>query len=105
MQQLATSLPRPAEPQPAAAAGPPSLAPPIRLTKMGLNDDPKAFLVTFERVALVAGWAPDQWATILAPYLTGTAQTVYRGLATDAARDYPRVKAATLDALDISPET
>uniref|UniRef100_A0A8C8R6A6 Uncharacterized protein n=1 Tax=Pelusios castaneus TaxID=367368 RepID=A0A8C8R6A6_9SAUR len=33
---------------------------------------------------------PDQWATLLAPYLTGAPQTV---------------KAAILDCLDISPET
>ncbi|XP_044843600.1 uncharacterized protein LOC123349509, partial [Mauremys mutica] len=72
---------------------------------MGPDDDPEAFLVTFERVALVAGWARDQWATLLAPYLTGPAQAAYRGLVTEEARDYDRVKAAVLDALDISPET
>ncbi|KAG6922879.1 SCAN domain-containing protein 1-like, partial [Chelydra serpentina] len=70
LQQLATMLPRSAEPQSAGATGSPSAAPPVRLTKMGPTDDPEAFLVTFERVALVAGWAPDQWATLLAPYLT-----------------------------------
>ncbi|XP_029770225.1 SCAN domain-containing protein 1-like [Terrapene carolina triunguis] len=69
------------------------------------QDDPEAFLVTFERVAHIAGWAPNHWATLLAPYLTGTAQTVYQGLSTEDARDYTRVKAAILDALDISPET
>uniref|UniRef100_A0A674IBQ6 Gypsy retrotransposon integrase-like protein 1 n=1 Tax=Terrapene triunguis TaxID=2587831 RepID=A0A674IBQ6_9SAUR len=69
------------------------------------GDDPEAFLVTFEWVAVVAGWAPEQWASILAPYLTGTAQTVYRGLSVEAAQDYSQVKAAILDALDVSPET
>uniref|UniRef100_A0A674J7E0 SCAN box domain-containing protein n=1 Tax=Terrapene triunguis TaxID=2587831 RepID=A0A674J7E0_9SAUR len=69
------------------------------------GDDPEAFLVIFERVAVVAGWAPEQWASILAPYLTGTAQTVYRGLSVEAAQDYSQVKAAILDALDVSPET
>uniref|UniRef100_A0A674J9T9 SCAN box domain-containing protein n=1 Tax=Terrapene triunguis TaxID=2587831 RepID=A0A674J9T9_9SAUR len=72
---------------------------------MGPNDSPEAFLVTFERVALVAGWAQDQWATILAPYLTGTAQTVYQSLSTDTARDYTQVKTANLDALDVNSET
>uniref|UniRef100_A0A8C3T9Z0 SCAN box domain-containing protein n=1 Tax=Chelydra serpentina TaxID=8475 RepID=A0A8C3T9Z0_CHESE len=105
LQQLATMLPRPTEPQPAGTTGSPSAAPPVRLTKMGPTDDPEAFLVTFERVVLVAGWAPDQWATLLAPYLTGTAQMVYRGLSAEEARDYTQVKAAVLDALDISPET
>ncbi|EMP33320.1 hypothetical protein UY3_09550, partial [Chelonia mydas] len=46
-----------------------------------------------------------QWATLLAPYLTGTAQTAYRGLSMEDTRDYNQVKAAILDALDISPET
>uniref|UniRef100_A0A8C0GNG1 SCAN box domain-containing protein n=1 Tax=Chelonoidis abingdonii TaxID=106734 RepID=A0A8C0GNG1_CHEAB len=45
------------------------------------------------------------WATLLAPYLTGPAQLAYRGLATEDARDYERVKAAILDALDVSTET
>ncbi|EMP34849.1 hypothetical protein UY3_07986, partial [Chelonia mydas] len=47
----------------------------------------------------------DQWATLLGPYLTGTAQAVYRGLSTEDARDYTQVKAAILDALDVSSET
>uniref|UniRef100_A0A8C0JGR3 SCAN box domain-containing protein n=1 Tax=Chelonoidis abingdonii TaxID=106734 RepID=A0A8C0JGR3_CHEAB len=58
-----------------------------------------------ERVAQIAWWAPDQWATLLAPYLMGTAQTAYRGISTEDAKDYPGVKAAILDALDVSPET
>uniref|UniRef100_A0A674IYA1 SCAN box domain-containing protein n=1 Tax=Terrapene triunguis TaxID=2587831 RepID=A0A674IYA1_9SAUR len=55
--------------------------------------------------SLVAGWSRDQWATLLAPYLTGAAQVAYRGLAVEEARDYDQVKAAILDALDVSPET
>uniref|UniRef100_A0A8C0IRN8 SCAN box domain-containing protein n=1 Tax=Chelonoidis abingdonii TaxID=106734 RepID=A0A8C0IRN8_CHEAB len=73
--------------------------------QMGPSDDPEAFLVTFERVTVVAGWSPDQWASILAPYLTGTAQAVYRGLSAEAAQDYNQVKSAILDALDVSLET
>uniref|UniRef100_A0A8C0JEV9 SCAN box domain-containing protein n=1 Tax=Chelonoidis abingdonii TaxID=106734 RepID=A0A8C0JEV9_CHEAB len=72
---------------------------------MGPLDDSEAFLVTFKRVAQVAGWAPDQWATLLASYLTGTAQSAYWVLSTEEARDYTWVKAAILDALDVSPET
>uniref|UniRef100_A0A452ITX7 SCAN box domain-containing protein n=1 Tax=Gopherus agassizii TaxID=38772 RepID=A0A452ITX7_9SAUR len=72
---------------------------------MGPHDDPEAFLITFERVAQVAGRAPDQWATLLAPYLTGMAQAPYQGLSTEDAKDYPQVKAAILDALDITPDT
>ncbi|XP_044860020.1 SCAN domain-containing protein 1-like [Mauremys mutica] len=105
LHQLAAALPRPAEPQPAGSEGAPRPNPPIRLTKTSPSDDPEAFLVTFERVAVIAGWAPHQWASLLAPYLTGTTQTVYRGLSTDATQDYRQVKAAILDALDVSPET
>uniref|UniRef100_A0A8C0QSB1 SCAN box domain-containing protein n=1 Tax=Chelonoidis abingdonii TaxID=106734 RepID=A0A8C0QSB1_CHEAB len=72
---------------------------------MGPHDDPEAFLVTFERVAQIAGWTPNQWATLLAPYLMGMAQAAYRGLSTEDARDYSKVKAAILDALDVTPET
>ncbi|XP_074843086.1 uncharacterized protein LOC142009235 [Carettochelys insculpta] len=72
---------------------------------MGPADDPEAFLVTFERVAVVAGWPRIQWATLLAPYLTGGAQRAYRALSMEDAQDYDRVKAAVLDALDVSPET
>ncbi|XP_044842783.1 SCAN domain-containing protein 1-like [Mauremys mutica] len=72
---------------------------------MGPEDDPEAYLVTFERVAAVAGWAPDQWAVLLAPYLTGPAQRAYRGLPDDEARVYARVKAAILDAFEVTPET
>uniref|UniRef100_A0A8C3XMH5 Uncharacterized protein n=1 Tax=Chelydra serpentina TaxID=8475 RepID=A0A8C3XMH5_CHESE len=71
---------------------------------MGPDDDPEAYLVTFERVAAVAGWAPDQWATLLAPYLTGPAQKAYRGLPEEEARIYVKVKSAILDAFDITPE-
>nr|XP_042707511.1 mediator of RNA polymerase II transcription subunit 15-like [Chrysemys picta bellii] len=105
LQQLLVTLPRPAPGPVGEAAEMPRLAAPLQLTKMGPDDDPEAFLVTFERVALVAGWPKDQWATLLAPYLTGAAQVAYRGLAAEEARDYDLVKAAILDALDVSPET
>uniref|UniRef100_A0A452J1R4 SCAN box domain-containing protein n=1 Tax=Gopherus agassizii TaxID=38772 RepID=A0A452J1R4_9SAUR len=72
---------------------------------MGPGNNPEAFLVTFEQVAVVAGWSPDQWASILAPYLTGTAQAVYRDLSAEAAQDYSQVKSAILDALDVNLET
>uniref|UniRef100_A0A8C3FDC5 SCAN box domain-containing protein n=1 Tax=Chrysemys picta bellii TaxID=8478 RepID=A0A8C3FDC5_CHRPI len=64
---------------------------PVRLTKMGPEDDPEAFLVTFEWVAMATQWPLEHWATILAPYLTGPAQA--------------KVKATILDQTGISPET
>ncbi|XP_075796149.1 uncharacterized protein LOC142831058 [Pelodiscus sinensis] len=77
---------------------------PIRLTKLGPEDDPEAFLVTFERVALAAKWPQDQWATLLAPYLSGAAQLAYRGMSARDALCYYKVKEAILDQLGISPE-
>uniref|UniRef100_A0A452INI2 SCAN box domain-containing protein n=1 Tax=Gopherus agassizii TaxID=38772 RepID=A0A452INI2_9SAUR len=46
-----------------------------------------------------------EWATLLASYLIGTAQSAYQGLSIEEARNYTRVKVAILDALDVSPET
>ncbi|KAG6923260.1 zinc finger and SCAN domain containing 29, partial [Chelydra serpentina] len=78
---------------------------PIRLTKMGPGDDPEAFLVTFERVATATQWPLEHWATILAPYLTGSAQAAYRNLDPQEALQYEKVKAAILDRTGISTET
>ena len=43
----------------------------IRIQKMGSTDDPEAYLHTFERVAIFAGWLKQQWTLILIPCLTG----------------------------------
>lgn len=51
----------------------PSARLPIWLKKMGPGDDPKAFLVTFEQMATMARWPPEQWATPIAPYLSNPA--------------------------------
>nr|XP_025046492.1 uncharacterized protein LOC112547749 [Pelodiscus sinensis] len=85
------------------AAGPARL--PIRLTKLGAEDDAEAFLVTFERVATAARWPQEHWATILAPYLSGPAQLAYRSLSDRDSLCYYKVKEAILDQLGISPET
>uniref|UniRef100_A0A8C8S0U5 SCAN box domain-containing protein n=1 Tax=Pelusios castaneus TaxID=367368 RepID=A0A8C8S0U5_9SAUR len=47
----------------------------------------------------------QQWATLLAPYLTEAPQAAYRALSDEAAREYQTVKGGILDALDITPET
>ncbi|MEE6524347.1 hypothetical protein FKM82_023747 [Ascaphus truei] len=79
--------------------------PPILLRKMAPNEDPEAFLLTFERVAEAQGWATDRWATALAPLLMGEAEASYQGLPADQAMDYRQVKAAILDRLGLTPET
>ncbi|XP_075771825.1 uncharacterized protein LOC142823927 [Pelodiscus sinensis] len=78
---------------------------PIRLTKLGPEDDPEAFLVTFEWVATTAKWPQEHWATLLAPYLSGPAQLAYRGMSTRDALCYYKVKEAVLDQLGVTPET
>ncbi|XP_075796861.1 SCAN domain-containing protein 1-like [Pelodiscus sinensis] len=78
---------------------------PIRLTKLGPDDDPEAFLVTFERVATAARWPQEHWATLLAPYLSGPAQLAYRGMSARDALCYYKVKEAVLDQLGVTPES
>uniref|UniRef100_K7EYE1 SCAN box domain-containing protein n=1 Tax=Pelodiscus sinensis TaxID=13735 RepID=K7EYE1_PELSI len=82
-----------------------ALALPLRLVKMTAEDDPEAFLVTFERVATAAHWPEEQWATLLAPHLTGPAQGAYRGLAAQNALHYHKVKEAILDQAGVTPKT
>lgn len=67
---------------------------PVRLIKMGPRDDPEAFLVTFEQVAMVALWPPEHWATLLTPDLTRPAQTAYQNLNPTEGLHYAKVKAA-----------
>ncbi|XP_058860376.1 zinc finger and SCAN domain-containing protein 29-like [Acipenser ruthenus] len=76
-----------------------------KLQKMTPEDDPEAFLVTFERVAEAAGWPKEHWAMKLAPCLTGEAQAAYRALMATEAADYAKVKEAILSRLGITEET
>lgn len=85
------------------AAAPADPTVPVRLAKMDPEDNPEAFLIIFERVTSAAKWPLEQWATLLAPYLT--AQATYWGLPAEEAQDYGRLKAAILDALEITPDT
>lgn len=72
---------------------------------MGPDGDLKAFLETFEWVAVLTGWPWEQWAALLAPCLSGSAQMAYQGLLILVAQHYRHVKTAILDTLDITPET
>lgn len=72
----------------------------LSLTKLGPEDDVKAFLETFKRVAEVA-----QWPFILAPYLTGEAQAAVKALSNEDAADYTKSKSAILDCFIIIPKT
>ncbi|XP_078243772.1 uncharacterized protein LOC144587360 [Pogona vitticeps] len=75
------------------------------MQKMSNTDDPEAYLHTFERVALAAGWPRDQWTLILIPCLTGLLQEVVDTLSTQEAAQYETVKNAILRTLNLTEET
>ncbi|XP_039595301.1 uncharacterized protein LOC120517196 [Polypterus senegalus] len=68
----------------------------IPLTKMTPQDDPAAFLKTFERLARHNHWPEETWALRLAPLLCGEAQLAYAGLADTDALTYAKVKETIL---------
>ena len=74
----------------------PTAAPTSRLTKLGPEDDVEAYLEVFERTAQREGWPEEQWAHIVAPFLTGPAQQASQDLPADVARQYPALKQAIL---------
>ncbi|XP_042306585.1 zinc finger and SCAN domain-containing protein 31-like [Sceloporus undulatus] len=59
-------------------------------------DDAKAFLASFEQVALTCRWPRDKWATLLLPALSGKAEEAFRNLGPQERGDYRKVKAAIL---------
>ncbi|XP_058886083.1 zinc finger and SCAN domain-containing protein 29-like [Acipenser ruthenus] len=84
----------------------PAVAPPKpKVVKMSLEDDPEAYLTSFERQATAALWPREWWATQLGPNLIGEAQAAYHALTHEQAMDYDVVKKAILQRLDITEET
>ncbi|XP_077187397.1 uncharacterized protein LOC143834458 [Paroedura picta] len=59
-------------------------------------EDAKAFLASFEQVALACRWPQDRWVTLLLPALSGEAELALRGLGGPDREDYGKVKAAIL---------
>lgn len=72
------------------------------LQKLSLSDDVEAFLATFERTAEREGWPQDQWAGLIAPFLTGDPQKAYFDLPPDHAKDYQKLKAEILARLGVT---
>ena len=74
----------------------PISAPTSRLTKLGPEDDVEAYLEVFERTARRERWPEDQWAHIVAPFLTGPAQQASQDLTPEQASQYQTLKQAVL---------
>uniref|UniRef100_A0A7M4EAT5 SCAN box domain-containing protein n=1 Tax=Crocodylus porosus TaxID=8502 RepID=A0A7M4EAT5_CROPO len=74
------------------------------MPKMSGEDDPEAFLETFERAALATGLERAKWAGHLGMLLVGQAQAAYRTMSRGDMLDFNKVKAEILRQLDIMPE-
>ncbi|XP_015281205.1 PREDICTED: zinc finger protein 397-like [Gekko japonicus] len=59
-------------------------------------EDAKAFLASFEQVALACRWPRDKWVTLLLPALSGEAEQAFGSLSVQEREDYGKVKAAIL---------
>jgi len=62
------------------------------LTKQTPADDIDAFLLIFERTAEREEWPTDQWVGLIAPFLSGIAQTTYQDLVADPLTTYNALK-------------
>lgn len=76
--------------------------PKFKLTKMTAEDDPEAYLNAFERMATMAGWPKAQWATMLAPYLSGPVQMAVDTLPVGEVLDYDNMRWMILTTLNIT---
>ncbi|XP_060769333.1 zinc finger protein 18-like [Neoarius graeffei] len=77
---------------------------PLTVTKMSPQDDPKAFLTLFERVAEASGWPMEQCAARLLPLLTGEAQLAALQLPADRRLAYADLRRAVLQRMGRTPE-
>lgn len=71
------------------------------ITKIGTQDDPKAFLETSEWVTRMCQWPWTWWATQLDLYLT-EGQEAYWVLGVEATLDCEVIKAAIFDLLGLT---
>lgn len=73
------------------------------LTKLSEHDDIEAYLHTFEVIASREAWEKEQWARILAPFLTGEAQQAYFSLQPPQNDDYDILSGEILARMGLSP--
>ena len=62
----------------------------LKLTKLTLSDDIKAFMTTFERSMEAHEIARGKWPVLLAPQLTGKAQQAYAAFSSETQRTLSR---------------
>ncbi|XP_064195362.1 uncharacterized protein LOC135256967 [Anguilla rostrata] len=62
------------------------------LLKLTEADDIEAYLQAFERTAAREKWPQAQWASLLAPFLSGAAQKTYQDLTAEQATHYEGLK-------------
>ncbi len=81
-------------------------APPTHMPvqKMGLQDDPEAFLDLFERTTEACGWPQTDWPVRLIPLLTGEAQLAAQQLPVQNLLVYDDLKRAILQRVGRSPK-
>ncbi|KYO27768.1 hypothetical protein Y1Q_0005313 [Alligator mississippiensis] len=76
----------------------------LRILKMMAEDDPEAFLESFEQATMATGLDKSSWAAKVRVLLVGPIQAAYRAPSCLAAQDYDHVKEQILYSLDITPE-
>ena len=72
------------------------------LQKMVAEDDVETYLTVFERTAEREKLPAEQWADILAPFLSGEPQKAYFDLSEQDARQYHKLKAEILARLGVT---
>jgi len=60
--------------------------------KQTAEDDVEAFLHAFETTATREQWPESQWADLIAPFLTGIAQTTYQNLTVNQVVPFDQLK-------------